>query len=110
MGQVDKDTVFLHNHLTINFKYNKLEDPETKQPLYRIVGFTVIPQSIDSSEYSFDDNDGCSIANEDHHQEISDNTKSDLIFSYSVRWEVSDIRWASRWDTYLEMGDVQIHW
>ena len=27
-----------------------------------------------------------------------------------VRWEVSDIRWASRWDTYLEMGDVQIHW
>ena len=23
---------------------------------------------------------------------------------------MSDIRWASRWDTYLEMGDVQIHW
>jgi len=111
LGQVDKDTVFLHNHLAINFKYNKLEDPETKQPLYRIVGFTVIPQSIDSSEYTFDDNDdGCSIANPDHHQEISDNTKTDLIFSYSVRWEMSDIRWASRWDTYLEMGDVQIHW
>ena len=27
-----------------------------------------------------------------------------------VKWEKSDIRWASRWDTYLEMGDVQIHW
>ena len=27
-----------------------------------------------------------------------------------VKWEESDIRWASRWDTYLEMGDVQIHW
>ena len=81
---MDKDTVFLHNHLAINFKYNKLEDPETKEPLYRIVGFTVIPQSIDSSEYTFDDNDdGCSIANPDHHQEISDNTKTDLIFSYS---------------------------
>ena len=29
---------------------------------------------------------------------------------FSVKWEKSDIRWASRWDTYLEMGDVQIHW
>ena len=27
-----------------------------------------------------------------------------------MKWEESDIRWASRWDTYLEMGDVQIHW
>ena len=31
-------------------------------------------------------------------------------FSYEVRWELSDIRWASRWDTYLAMSDVQIHW
>lgn len=22
----------------------------------------------------------------------------------------SDIRWASRWDTYLKMTDTQIHW
>jgi transmembrane 9 superfamily protein 2/4 len=22
----------------------------------------------------------------------------------------SDIRWASRWDTYLQMTDDQIHW
>lgn len=22
----------------------------------------------------------------------------------------SDIKWASRWDTYLTMSDVQIHW
>ena len=27
-----------------------------------------------------------------------------------MTWEESDIRWASRWDSYLEMGDVQIHW
>ena len=30
--------------------------------------------------------------------------------SYSVNWEASDVRWASRWDAYLGMGDVQIHW
>lgn len=27
-----------------------------------------------------------------------------------VKWEASDIKWASRWDTYLLMGDEQIHW
>ena len=27
-----------------------------------------------------------------------------------MNWEESEIRWASRWDSYLEMGDVQIHW
>ena len=24
--------------------------------------------------------------------------------------QASDIVWASRWDTYLAMSDVQIHW
>lgn len=33
-----------------------------------------------------------------------------LLFTYEVEWEGSDVRWASRWDTYLAMSDVQIHW
>ncbi len=36
------------------------------------------------------------------------NTK--VLFSYEVEWQRSEIRWASRWDTYLAMSDVQIHW
>lgn len=35
---------------------------------------------------------------------------TNVMFTYEVQWEASDIRWASRWDTYLTMGDVQIHW
>ena len=27
-----------------------------------------------------------------------------------VVWERSQIKWASRWDVYLEMADTQIHW
>ena len=27
-----------------------------------------------------------------------------------VTWEESPVRWASRWDLYLYMGDDQIHW
>lgn len=33
-----------------------------------------------------------------------------LYFTYSVVWRESPISWASRWDTYLAMNDVQIHW
>lgn len=25
-------------------------------------------------------------------------------------FQESDVKWASRWDTYLTMSDVQIHW
>ena len=35
---------------------------------------------------------------------------SRLYYTYSVVWEPSDIKWASRWDIYLAMADVQIHW
>ena len=33
-----------------------------------------------------------------------------VTFSYSVVWRESAVAWASRWDTYLAMSDVQIHW
>ena len=35
-----------------------------------------------------------------------------VAFSYSVKWEPSDVRWASRWDIYLrsQATDDQIHW
>lgn len=33
-----------------------------------------------------------------------------LQFTYSVQWLASDVSWASRWDIYLGMTDVQIHW
>ena len=33
-----------------------------------------------------------------------------ITYSYEVVWLPSDVRWASRWDIYLSMSDVQIHW
>jgi transmembrane 9 superfamily protein 2/4 len=33
-----------------------------------------------------------------------------LKMTYEVEWTASETRWASRWDTYLAMTDVQIHW
>ena len=34
----------------------------------------------------------------------------EIVFTYDVTFEESPIRWASRWDTYLQMEDVEIHW
>ena len=36
--------------------------------------------------------------------------ETEVMFSYEVVWHQSDVRWASRWDIYLAMTDVQIHW
>ena len=33
-----------------------------------------------------------------------------VLFTYSVKWEQSEHKWASRWDSYLLMTDDQIHW
>ena len=34
----------------------------------------------------------------------------EVLFTYDVRWEYSDVKWASRWDVYLYATDEQIHW
>ena len=36
--------------------------------------------------------------------------KNNVRFTFSVQFKESDIAWASRWDTYLHMSDVWIHW
>ena len=41
---------------------------------------------------------------------LSSVAETTVRFTYEVQWKPSDIEWASRWDTYLAMSDVQIHW
>ena len=33
-----------------------------------------------------------------------------MLLSRALILQASDVVWASRWDTYLAMSDVQIHW
>jgi len=54
--------------------------------------------------------DSCELSDNARPQYISRVGKSKLFFTYSVEWKQSDVRWASRWDSYLAMSDVQIHW
>lgn len=106
---------FIYNHLTFTVKIHK--DPVTE--LSRIVGFEVKPYSVKHAyEDSWADKSTrlttCDphakrmVTNSDTPQEVED--KNEIIFTYDVEYQESDVKWASRWDTYLLMADDQIHW
>lgn len=105
---------FINNHLTFMVKYHP--DPVTGSS--RIVGFEVKPFSV-NHQYEGEWNEKSRLTTCDPHarklvtssespQEVED--KKEIIFTYDVEFQDSEVKWASRWDTYLLMADDQIHW
>lgn len=77
---------------------------------YRVVGFEVEAMSIDYTQLTFSDDDTCSFPDHPKRQLVNEQSGTRLFFTYSVEWRKSEVSWASRWDIYLGMSDVQIHW
>lgn len=86
--------------------------------MYRVVGFEVEPFSIDSSKIKLND-EKCTLDPsflepsqdvKNRGQKLILNQENKVHMTYEVVWQESDIPWASRWDSYLKMSDVQIHW
>ncbi|KAA8535358.1 hypothetical protein F0562_030361 [Nyssa sinensis] len=110
-----EEKYFIQNHLTFTVKFHK----DTQTDSSRIVGFEVKPFSV-RHEYEGDwKNDKTRLTTCDPHakrtvtssespQEVED--KKEIIFTYDVEFQESDVKWAYRWDTYLLMADDQIHW
>ncbi|XP_047091238.1 transmembrane 9 superfamily member 9-like [Lolium rigidum] len=106
---------FIHNHLSFTVKYHRDE----LRDVSRIVAFEVKPYSV-KHEYEGQWNDKktrlttCDphakriITSSDSPQEVE--AGKDIVFTYDVDFKESDIKWASRWDSYLLMTDDQIHW
>ncbi|KAK4491029.1 hypothetical protein RD792_001750 [Penstemon davidsonii] len=105
---------FLHNHLSFTVKFHKDEQTDAA----RIVGFEVTPYSV-KHEYDGKWSENTRLSTCDPHakrtvsvsnspQEVED--KQEVIFTYDVAFQESEVKWASRWDTYLLMSDDQIHW
>ncbi len=76
---------------------------------YRVVRFEVETRSVAHEDIKFKE-DSCEFSDNARPQYINRVGKTKLFFTYSVEWKQSDVRWASRWDSYLAMSDVQIHW
>ncbi|KAJ8470951.1 hypothetical protein OPV22_025294 [Ensete ventricosum] len=107
------DKYYISNHLSFKVMYHK--DPESEDA--RIVGFEVIPSSVKHEYSNWDDKNPqvttCSAdikiaPGSTTPQEVVADTY--VVFSYDVTFQPSEIKWASRWDTYLLMNDDQIHW
>lgn len=75
---------------------------------FRVVGFEVEALSIDAKQLEFEGN-ACKITNQLNPQYVNSGD-TQLLFLYSVEWKESEVSWASRWDIYLGMSDVEIHW
>ncbi|XP_047256333.1 transmembrane 9 superfamily member 7-like isoform X2 [Capsicum annuum] len=105
---------FINNHLSFRVMYHR----DAKTDTARIVGFEVTPNSINHEYKEWNEkNPQVTTCNPNTKhlilggvipQEVD--TDKEVIFSYDVSFKESDIRWASRWDTYLLMNDDQIHW
>ncbi|KAK8991741.1 hypothetical protein V6N11_062737 [Hibiscus sabdariffa] len=109
-----EERYFIHNHLAFTVKYHR--DMQTDSS--RIVGFEVKPYSI-KHEYEGPWSEKTRLITCDPHTKrmvVNSNTplevdaNKEIIFTYDVEYQESDVKWASRWDTYLLMSDDQIHW
>ncbi|KAE8687482.1 Transmembrane 9 superfamily member 8 [Hibiscus syriacus] len=109
-----EEKYFIHNHLAFTVKYHK--DLQTDSA--RIVGFEVKPYSI-KHEYEGQWSENARLTTCDPHNKrtvVNSNTpqeveaKKEIVFTYDVDYQESDVKWASRWDAYLLMSDDQIHW
>ncbi|XP_046575927.1 LOW QUALITY PROTEIN: transmembrane 9 superfamily member 4-like [Haliotis rubra] len=108
LGYETGNEVYINNHLRLILKYHTDDDKS-----FRVVAFEVEPRSINNGELGVDDKGICKQKNLDRKpapQKINAQGVTDVLFTYEVNWVKSEIRWASRWDTYLSMSDVQIHW
>uniref|UniRef100_A0A8C5Q0B2 Transmembrane 9 superfamily member n=1 Tax=Leptobrachium leishanense TaxID=445787 RepID=A0A8C5Q0B2_9ANUR len=112
LGFADNNKYYLHNHLSFYLHYHREEVEENQEPTFRVVRFEVIPQSIRMEDLKGNADGSCTVPESSNSvpQEIDPSKENKLLFTYSVQWKESNIKWASRWDIYLTMSDVQIHW
>ena len=109
---------YIFNHIQFVIKYHKGPDYEGA----RIVGFEVFPFSVKHKYEGEQWNDAqkpeLTTCNKDNlitrekeieWQKIDEPTE--VIFTYDVHWEASEIPWAQRWNVYLQgSSDDEIHW
>ena len=111
---------FLFNHVRLIVYYSEIPEEFDGQ---RIVGFQVEPFSIkhdyDDDGSSFDPKkttlSTCNQFKPAHYNpsifQPVEGTDEEIVYSYDVKWERSDIKWAHRWDVYLKGNpDDEIHY
>ncbi|KAL7327063.1 Transmembrane 9 superfamily member 2 [Mucor circinelloides] len=88
----------LNNHYDITVDYHHREDGK-----YRVVGVLVSPvsraQKVNEKGVPVPSGGAMVLKGNDQ-----------VVYSYSVNWQPSNMPWATRWDNYLHVLDPSIHW
>ncbi|EEB05293.1 EMP70 family protein [Schizosaccharomyces japonicus yFS275] len=103
IGTMVNDQPALYNHLHIVVEYHSVT-PD----LHRVVGAYVYPASRKSNYV--DGQPACADASETEPEFFSVLGDTNVVSTYSVTWKYSDTPWATRWDKYMQVEDVEIHW
>ena len=131
VSEYNASNFYLNNHLRITIRYHDVQTAGTRlekieEPGVLIVGFELKAYSVDH-QYEGEWDDSCVDKNEcelftcDPLSGIEPSAPKlmlkshegmDIVFTYDVVWVHSDVKWASRWDVYLQMQwqDDEIHW
>ncbi|TGZ71174.1 hypothetical protein CRM22_002799 [Opisthorchis felineus] len=101
-----KNEVYLLNHAKLKIYYHPVQDSWSWPDSIRIVGVVVEPQSIAHPKDKADCDSTTPLMLPVHLD-----SELFITYSYSVIYEASNIKWASRWDYILEsMPQSNIQW
>eukprot|EP01100_Stratorugosa_tubuloviscum_P000651 TRINITY_DN1143_c0_g2_i1.p1 TRINITY_DN1143_c0_g2~~TRINITY_DN1143_c0_g2_i1.p1 ORF type:complete len:630 (-),score=245.86 TRINITY_DN1143_c0_g2_i1:107-1996(-) len=102
----DENQVYINNHINMKIFYHTAEALEGR----RIVGFEVEPESIQHSTVENNEVPSTCFQRASTIPQSVSVDSATISWTYSVKWEFRNIKWASRWDIYLLMTEDQIHW
>eukprot|EP00002_Diphylleia_rotans_P008454 TRINITY_DN182_c0_g3_i1.p1 TRINITY_DN182_c0_g3~~TRINITY_DN182_c0_g3_i1.p1 ORF type:complete len:637 (-),score=136.16 TRINITY_DN182_c0_g3_i1:126-2036(-) len=107
-GAVKKGFRYVNNHVSMTVKYHADESAST--PGTRVVGFETHARSVAHTwrDANAQQPSSCSSIETAAPQDVE--ASGEITWTYDVIWEPSDIKWVSRWDTYLLVTDDQVHW
>lgn len=106
VGHYSNGEAILNNHLRMTIKFNK----DTDKEIFRVVGFLVEASSIANLKLTTGSPTCTFPSAAETKPLVLKDGENEVQFSYEVLWEASDIRWSTRWDNYLKMSNVQVHW
>eukprot|EP01028_Stygiella_incarcerata_P004183 TRINITY_DN1888_c0_g1_i1.p1 TRINITY_DN1888_c0_g1~~TRINITY_DN1888_c0_g1_i1.p1 ORF type:complete len:645 (-),score=130.72 TRINITY_DN1888_c0_g1_i1:1528-3462(-) len=104
-----KGRYYVNNHLMFQIHYHK----EGEEGSSRIVGFQVVPKSV---SHFYDPMDSyplhysCPFKENAKLAPQSVDDTDEIVWTYEVQWVPSNVKWASRWDLYMKIGDSNIRW
>jgi len=112
---------YLNNHIHFVILYHQL-DNETAHSLEQqgdlIVGFEVHSYSIQHQWKDRNDPKELVTCSRERGPDLTTPKlkldtqlpETEVIWTYDITWKLSNQRWVSRWDVYLQIADDQIHW